>query len=63
MATCRKCSHFYPDARKIWGKVDTCIDCGSPPLNLPIIEVNKSNPVVGTLAELASASAKGPRTW
>lgn len=61
-AFCIKCGDDYNPKRLELG-YRTCLACGSPKLNLPIIEVNKSNPVVGTLAELASASAKGPRTW
>lgn len=40
----------------------TCLSCGSPPANFIIIEVAKSNPVVGTRAEL-TGSHKGMRTW
>lgn len=62
MPNCIKCGQVYNPKRKALG-YKTCLNCGSPKLYLPIIEVNKSNPVVGTLEELASASAKGWRTW
>jgi DNA-directed RNA polymerase subunit RPC12/RpoP len=46
-----------------------CLDCGTKfalqerKTKFVIVEVNKSNPVVGTRAELAAGNAKGPRTW
>lgn len=59
---CFKCGDEFNPVRKALG-YNTCLACGSPKIQLPIIEVNKSNPVVGTLAELRAANAKGPRTW
>lgn len=63
MKFCIKCGNEIHRARAALNEYRTCINCGSPRLNLPIIEVNKSNPVVGTLQELKQANAKGPRTW
>lgn len=62
MAFCIKCGEDYNPARLALG-YRTCLDCGSPKLELVVIDVNKSNPVVGTRAELAGSSHKGLRTW
>jgi hypothetical protein len=65
MAFCIKCTDEYDDRRAALG-YKTCLPCAkihTPKQQFVIIDVNKSNPVVGTLAELAAANAKGPRTW
>lgn len=59
---CIKCGDEYNPKRAELG-YRTCLSCGSPKQEFVIIEVNKSNPVVGTLQELAAANAKGLRTW
>lgn len=59
--TCKDCGEPYNPKRAALG-YRTCLDCGSPPANFIIIEVAKSNPVVGTRAEL-TGSHKGMRTW
>jgi predicted nucleic acid-binding Zn-ribbon protein len=61
MANCIKCGNSYNSKRAELG-YRTCLDCGSPRQEFLIIDVNKSNPIVGTLAEL-QGSHKGPRTW
>lgn len=61
MTICIKCGHSYNPKRAELG-YKTCLDCGSPKQEFLIIEVNKSNPVVGTLDEL-KGSHKGLRTW
>jgi hypothetical protein len=64
---CVKCGDDFPAKRaslrdERGNFYRTCLACGSPPGNFLVIEVNKSNPVVGTLAEL-TGSHKGERTW
>lgn len=59
MAFCVKCGEPYNPKRKKLG-YHTCLDCGSPPLKLPVVPVNKSNYVVGTMEELkVSYNVKG----
>jgi predicted nucleic acid-binding Zn-ribbon protein len=59
--SCAKCGEFYNPKRASLG-YRTCLDCGSPKQEFIVIEVSKSNPVVGTRAELLG-SHKGLRTW
>lgn len=59
MARCIECDNSYNPRRKALG-YRTCLDCGSPPIILPVVPVPKSNYVVGTLAELKqSYNVKG----
>ena len=58
---CIKCGNEYNPKRAELG-YRTCLNCGSPRQEFLIIEVNKSNPVVGTLSEL-KGSHNGLRTW
>jgi predicted nucleic acid-binding Zn-ribbon protein len=61
MPNCIKCGHNYNSKRAALG-YKTCLNCGSPPIKLPIVPVNKSNYVVGTLNELReSYSHKGTK--
>lgn len=61
MAFCIKCGDDYNDRRKALG-YKTCLSCGSPRINFPVIPVSKSNYVVGTLEELkVSYNNKGQR--
>lgn len=60
MAICIQCKDEYSNRRKSLG-YRTCLSCGSPKVNFPIIEVAKSNPIVGTLRELKNNNHKGPR--
>lgn len=59
ISTCIKCGNSYNPRRAELG-YRTCLDCGSPKQEFIIIEVNKSNPVVGTRYELTQ-SHKGMR--
>ena len=69
MAFCVKCGDEYIEKRLTKLGLKTCLPCGAKDAlkeregRFVIIDVNKSNPVVGTRAELAQANAKGPRTW
>ena len=61
MAFCIKCGDDYNDRRKALG-YRTCLGCGSPRINFPVVPVSKSNYIVGTMAELAvSYNNKGQR--
>ena len=51
MANCIKCGHGYNPKRATLG-YRTCLDCGSPKIKLPVVPVNKSNYVVGTMQDL-----------
>jgi len=48
---CIKCGDDYNPKRRELG-YRTCLSCGSPKYEPPIIYIAKSNPVVGTMAEL-----------
>lgn len=57
------CGMEYPPRRHELG-YRTCLDCGSPPVNLWIVEVPKSNPMVvrpGTDIRGIASSHKGNR--
>jgi hypothetical protein len=61
MANCIKCGNEYNFKRAELG-YKTCLACGSPKQHFCVVPVNKSNYVIGTLAELAEGySHKGPR--
>ncbi len=61
MALCSNCGQSYNLRRKALG-YRTCLDCGSPPIKLPVVPVNKSNYVVGTMQDLKeSYNGKGFR--
>lgn len=61
MPFCTKCGDEYNQKRATLG-YRTCLDCGSPKINFPVIPVTKSNYIVGTVADLKhSYAAKGPR--
>lgn len=51
MPNCIECGHSYNSKRADLG-YRTCLDCGSPPIKIPVVPVNKSNYVVGTLQDL-----------
>lgn len=51
LPNCISCGDEYNPKRAALG-YRTCLECGSPKLMPPIIYVAKSNPVVGTMAEL-----------
>lgn len=61
MPRCRVCGDEFSQGRYALGK-RTCLEHGDAKINFPVVPVNKSNYVVGTLAELKESYAhKGPR--
>lgn len=52
---CIKCGEEYNPRRKALG-YHTCLACGSPKFNPPIIPVAKSNYIVGSMSELKDGS-------
>jgi len=57
---CVKCGDEYNPRRAALG-YPTCLDCGSPKINFPVLPMTKSNYVVCSLEELRTCSyaAKG----
>jgi hypothetical protein len=61
MPFCIRCGDEFSVARAALG-YRTCLDHGEPRREFPIVPVNKSNYVVGTMEDLKQSYAhKGPR--
>lgn len=61
MPFCVKCGDDFHQKRAELG-YRTCLSCGSPKINFPVVPVPKSNYVVGTMEDLKSSyNVKGQR--